>query len=135
VEEPAEALGYRPRRGQKNHPGWVCTRDHTKIRELFADERCSKAILVFLATRSSAKRQAHWWKKKQAVRSQREREKHLALMAEEETRLGGENRRLICFPLSGGASYVRHLRQAAGRRLNLSAALPPNHSHDQLVEY
>jgi len=33
----------------RKHPGPVRTRDRTKIAELFADERCSKAILDFLA--------------------------------------------------------------------------------------
>jgi len=43
------SLGYRPKETRK-HPGPVRTRDRTKMAELFADERCSKAILDFLAT-------------------------------------------------------------------------------------
>jgi len=34
----------------RKHPGRVRTRDRTEIAGLFADERCSKAILDFLAT-------------------------------------------------------------------------------------
>jgi len=67
-------------------PGLVHTRDRTKIAELFADERCSKATLDFLATTDVGKTAGP----PEAVRSQREREGHLAQMAEEEARLGGE---------------------------------------------
>ena len=48
VEEPAKnSLGGRPRR---KLPGPARGRDRTKIAELLADERCSQAVLDFLAT-------------------------------------------------------------------------------------
>jgi len=49
VEEPAEdSLGNRPRRAPQAPP--TRGRDRTSTAELLADERCSQAVLEFLAT-------------------------------------------------------------------------------------
>jgi len=55
VEEPTEdLLGHRPR-GDQKAPGPTRTRGRTKVAELSADERCSRAILDFLATTEVSK--------------------------------------------------------------------------------
>jgi len=61
MKKPAEdPLGNRPG-GDQKLPGPTRGRDRTKIAELFADERCSQAILDFLATTGW---QAHRWLKR-----------------------------------------------------------------------
>jgi len=72
-------------------------RDRTKIAELFADERCSQAILDFLATtdvgRTAGPQVAEEGEVGASEASEwadREREEQLALLTEEEERLGGE---------------------------------------------
>jgi len=80
----------------RKHPGPVRTRDRTKIAELFADERCSKAILDFLATTDVGKTARPLVAAAEEAGSgvsaweNREREEHLAQMAEGVARLGGE---------------------------------------------
>ena len=95
------------------HPGPVRGRDRTKIAELFADERCSKAALDFLATtdvgkttgppvaevEEEADNEASEWEN-------REREERLAQIAEEGQGWEGWSRRSICFPLSGGGIFL-----------------------------
>ena len=77
-------------------PGPTRGKDRTKIAELFADERCSQALLDSLATTDvgrttgppvaeegeGASEASEW--------EDREREEQLALLREEEERLGGE---------------------------------------------
>jgi len=92
---PEDPLGNRPR-GDQEASGPNPGRDRTEIAELFADERCSQAILDFLATTDvgrtagppvaeegeGASEASEW--------EDREREEQLALLREEEERLGGE---------------------------------------------
>jgi len=70
MEKPAEdPLGNRLVETKKI-PGPIRGRDRTKIAELFADERCSQAILDFLATTDW---QAHQWQKREKERPARPR--------------------------------------------------------------
>ena len=96
MEKPAEdPLGNRPGGGQEASGPKPRGEDRTKIAELFANERCSQAILDFLATTDvgrtaglpaaedgeGAASEASEWEDK-------EREEQLALLREEEERLG-----------------------------------------------
>jgi len=76
-------------------PGPTRGRDRTEIAELLADERCRQAVLVFLATRcredvrptcgrDGAASEASEWEN-------RECEEQLALLRDEEARLGVED--------------------------------------------
>ena len=49
-------------------PGVTRGRDRTNIAELLADERCSQAVLAFLATQTSAGRPAHRWQERKTRR-------------------------------------------------------------------
>jgi len=81
----------------KKLPGSTRGRGRTKVAELFADERCSQAILDFLATtdvgRTAGPQVAEEGEGGPSEISEwkdREREEQLALLREEEERLGGE---------------------------------------------
>jgi len=78
-------------------PGPTRGKDRTTIAELFADERCSQALLDFLATtdvgRTAGPRVAEEGEEGASEASgweDREREEQLALLREEEERLGVE---------------------------------------------
>ena len=92
MESQQKTLWATVRRRPRNFRG----RDRTKIAELFADERCSQAILGFLATtdvgRTSGPPVAEEGEGRASELSEwegREREEQLALLREEE-RLGGQ---------------------------------------------
>ena len=81
MEEPAkDSLGYRPRRGRKARD-----RSAPETAELFADERCCKAIPGLPSDNRSGRSRSvvSAWEN-------REREEYLAHIAEEEARPGGE---------------------------------------------
>jgi len=112
----------------KQHPGPVRGRDRTKIAELFADERCSRAIMGFLATTDVGKAAgllvaaaeeeagsgASEWEN-------REREGHRA----QEARLGVGGQ-FVSFVWGGffliSFSFARHLNAGSGRRLQLDGS-------------
>jgi len=99
-------------------------RDRTKIAELLADERCSQAVLVFLATRRREDvrpigsrrrirrgREASEWE-------YREREEQLAFLREEEERLGlGFSRSFVVFSALSSVFHIPYIfwRSASGR--------------------
>ena len=99
MEEPAEDPG-----GKQKHPGSTRTRDRTKLAELFADERCSRAVLELLAITAVGKTagppvaEAEETDSEVSEWERREREEHLAQMAEEGARLEGR-RFPISFPI------------------------------------
>ena len=91
--------GNRPGGGLKL-PGPTRGRDRTKIAEVFADERCSQAILDFLATTDIGRTAGLPVQKGEKERSARPRsgktEEQLALLREEEW-LEGRSRRIAVF--------------------------------------
>ena len=86
--ETEDPLGHRP--GDQKATGPARRRDHTKIAELFADERCSQAILDFLATADVGRTLGPPVAEQRLAKGSREREERLAALRKEEERLGME---------------------------------------------
>ena len=92
MEKPEDPLGNRPGGDQEAtwfNPGEIPHQDRGAV----ADERCSQAILDFLATtdvgRTAGPPVAERGASEASEREDREREEQLALLREEEERLGG----------------------------------------------